>query len=242
MRILVAEDNAVNRELVRHILTQLGHSVCLAHNGREVLARHAEQPFDLILMDYCMPDMDGLEACTKIREREGKDARRTPIIALTAHAVKGDRDACIAAGMDDYLIKPVRRDSLVEVIQRVQATLSGDAPAATVRRLLQPWEGVDAEILYKLGPMMVESTNTSLAELRAALAATDWPKLQREAHSLKGSLGLFHAPLVVGTARQLEDAARRGDGAAAQQILTALAAEVAAVQIEVRERCAAGPA
>lgn len=241
MRILVAEDNAVNRELVRHILTQLGHQVCLAANGREVVGRHAEQPFDLILMDYCMPDMDGLEACLKIREREGREGRRTPIIALTAHAVKGDRDACLAAGMDDYLIKPVRRDGLVEVLQRVQAS-QGGAPVTTVRRLLQPWEGVDAEILYKLGPMMVESTNTSLADLRTALAAADWPKLQREAHSLKGSLGLFHAPLVVGTARQLEDAARRGDGTAAAQILTALTAEVAAVQLEVRERCAAGPA
>lgn len=241
MRILVAEDNVVNRELVRHILTQLGHAVVMAHTGQEVIERHAEQPFDLILMDYWMPDMGGLEACTEIRKREATSGRKTPIIALTGHAVKGDLDACLAAGMDDYLIKPVRRESLLAAIQRVVGNQDRPTAQSVVKNLLEPWEGIDGEILYKLGSMMVESTNTSLADLRTALVAGDWTLLQREAHTLKGSLGLFHAPLVVGTARQLEDAARRSDGAAAERILQALTNEVAAVQVEVRERCAAGP-
>ena len=244
MRILVAEDNAINRELVKHILTQLGHTVVLAHNGREVLDKHTAQPSDLILMDLWMPDMDGLAACTHIREREAGTGRRTPIIALTAHSVKGDRDACLAAGMDDYLTKPVRRDILTDAIRR--ATVSGapasgaPAPAAAsaAKPLLGPWEGVDAEILYKLAPMMVESTNTSITDLRAALAAGDWHRLQREAHSLKGSLGLFHAPTVVGTAKKLEDAAKVSDAVLAKEVLENLAAEVLAVQAEVRARCA----
>lgn len=243
MRILVAEDNAINRELVKHILTQLGHTVVLAHTGREVLDKHAAQPCDLILMDLWMPDMDGLVACTHIREREGATGRRVPIIALTAHSVKGDRDACLAAGMNDYLTKPVRRDILVEAIRRAMDSsaapgAAAPAPASPAKALLGPWEGVDAEILYKLAPMMVESTNTSITDLREALAAGDWQRLQREAHSLKGSLGLFHAPTVVGTAKRLEDAAKVRDAAQAKEVLETLASEVLAVQAEVRVRCA----
>ncbi len=242
MRILVAEDNAINRELVKHILTQLGHTVVLAHNGREVLEKHSAQPCDLILMDLWMPDMDGLAACTHLREREIGTGRRTPIIALTAHSVKGDRDACLAAGMDDYLTKPVRRDILTDAIRRATtpstpSAAPASANAAAAKPLLGPWEGVDAEILYKLAPMMVESTNTSVSDLRAALAAGDWHRLQREAHSLKGSLGLFHAPTVVSTAKKLEDAAKVRDTSLAKEILENLASEVLVVQEEVRARC-----
>ena len=244
MRILVAEDNAINRELVKHILTQSGHTVVLAHNGREVLDKHAAQPCDLILMDLWMPDMDGLVACTNLREREQTTGRRTPIIALTAHSVKGDREACLAAGMDDYLTKPVRRDILVEAIRR--ATTAGSSPGAAApvtatpapKPLLGPWEGVDADILFKLAPMMVDSTNTSITDLREALAAGDWVRLQREAHSLKGSLGLFQAPAVVGTAKRLEDAAKVRDTGRAREVLEALAGEVVLLQTEVRARCA----
>lgn len=241
MKILVAEDNAINRELVHHILTQLGHAVVMAHTGREVLVKHGEQRFDLILMDLWMPDLDGLAACAAVRERELATGCRTPIIAVTAHAIKGDREACLAAGMDDYLAKPVRRESLEEAIRRVTGgpgPLGKPDPGAPCapQLLLDPWAGVDADILHKLGPMMVESTNASLAELRRALAAGDWVRLQREAHSLKGSLGLFHAPTVVATTRQLEEAAKRADPAAAEKILKSLSAEVAAVQAEVRAR------
>jgi len=183
-----------------------------------------------------------LAACTSIREREGTSGRRVPIIALTAHSVKGDRDACLAAGMDDYLTKPVRRDILVEAIRRAMLPSMGQTPAVAVaeatKPLLGPWEGVDADILFKLAPMMVESTNTSVTDLREALAAGDWNRLQREAHSLKGSLGLFHAPTVVGTAKRLEEAAKVRDSALAKEVLETLAKEVITVQVEVRARCA----
>ena len=153
MRVLVAEDNAVNRELAQHLLVQLGHEVVLAHNGREVLARLDEQPCDLILMDLWMPELDGLTTCREIRERERGTGGRILIIALTAHAIKGDRDACLTAGMDEYLTKPVRRQALAEAIQRVSpAAVPAPANSTNPRRpLLGPWEGVDAEILHKLG-------------------------------------------------------------------------------------------
>ncbi len=144
--------------------------------------------------------------------------------------------------MDDYLTKPVRRDILTDAIRRAttsgtSATAAVPATASGAKPLLGPWEGVDAEILYKLAPMMVESTNTSVSDLRAALAAGDWHRLQREAHSLKGSLGLFHAPTVVGTAKKLEDAAKVRDATLAKEVLENLAREVLVVQEEVRARC-----
>lgn len=118
MRVLVAEDNMVNRELARHLLARLGHKVVMAADGNEVLARLQEQPCDLILMDLWMPDLDGLAACEQIRASEKGSGRRTPIIALTAHANKGDREACIAAGMDDYLEKPLRAERLQMTLDR----------------------------------------------------------------------------------------------------------------------------
>ena len=239
MRVLVAEDNMVNRELARHLLVQLGHDVVLAADGREALARLEEQPCDLILMDLWMPVLDGLAACERIRVSEKGTGRRTPIIAITALAVKGDREACIAAGMDDYLVKPVRQPALAKAIARIFSTGAPPAPAAAPERRpwLDPWEGVDSELLRKLAPLMLDSTTTSLKALQGAYEARDWMKIEREAHTLKGSLGLFHAPRVVVTTKNLETAARLKDDTRTPALLDALAIGLAAVQAEVRERC-----
>ena len=113
MRVLVAEDNMVNRELARHLLARLGHEVVMAADGNEVLARLEEQPCDLILMDLWMPDLDGLAACERIRASEKGSGRRTPIIALTAHAMSGDMDVCISAGCDYYATKPIDKATLL---------------------------------------------------------------------------------------------------------------------------------
>ena len=240
MRVLVAEDNMVNRELARHLLVQLGHDVVLASDGNEVLARLEEQPCDLILMDLWMPQLDGLAACERIRASEKGTVRRTPIIALTAHAVKGDREACIAAGMDDYLVKPVRQPALAKAIERIFFTGVRPVPDAAPperRAWLDPWEGVDSELLRKLAPLMLDSTTASLKALQGAHEARDWMKIEREAHTLKGSLGLFHVPRVVVTTKNLETAARLKDDTRASALLDDLAIELAAVQAEVRERC-----
>jgi PAS domain S-box-containing protein len=118
LSILVAEDNEVSRLLVGRLLAKQGHTVTEARTGTEALALYRQAAFDLILMDIQMPDMDGFEATAEIRQRAGKTGERVPIIALTAHAIKGDRERCLDAGMDDYISKPIRADELRAAIRR----------------------------------------------------------------------------------------------------------------------------
>jgi signal transduction histidine kinase/CheY-like chemotaxis protein/streptogramin lyase len=121
LRVLLAEDNAVNQRLVMRLLEKRGHRVALAASGREALEWFARERFDLILMDVQMPDMDGLETTAVIREREKKTGNYTPIVALTAHTMKGDRDRCIAAGMDNYINKPVEAAKLLQLVESITA-------------------------------------------------------------------------------------------------------------------------
>ena len=117
MRILLAEDNLVNQRLVKRILEKRGHIVVLAGNGREALEALRNETFDLVLMDVQMPEIDGLEATRAIRETEKVSGMHVPIVALTAHAMKGDQDRCLAAGMDGYLSKPVHASDLLRTIE-----------------------------------------------------------------------------------------------------------------------------
>jgi two-component system sensor histidine kinase/response regulator len=118
LSVLVAEDNPVNQRVATALLERLGHRVTLATNGAEAVAKWREQKFDLVLMDVQMPELDGFEATRSIRDYE-RNGARTPIIAMTAHAMTGDRERCLEAGMDDYVSKPVRRESLLSAIARI---------------------------------------------------------------------------------------------------------------------------
>jgi len=129
LRILLAEDNAVNQMLAVRLLERQGHAVTVADNGREAITALERQPFDMVLMDVQMPEMGGFEATARIREAEQKTGRHVPIIALTAHAMKGDRERCLAAGMDGYVAKPIKPVELFEVIDRVMAAASSPALA-----------------------------------------------------------------------------------------------------------------
>jgi len=117
LRILLAEDNLVNQRLATRLLEKRGHHVVVAANGREALAALEKDIFDLVLMDMQMPEMDGFEATAAIRQKEKTDGGHLPIVALTAHAMKGDREKCLAAGMDGYLTKPLRPQELEEVLK-----------------------------------------------------------------------------------------------------------------------------
>jgi two-component system sensor histidine kinase/response regulator len=121
LRILLAEDNTVNQRVALRMLEHEGHSVVVVGNGREVLTALEQEAFQLVLMDIQMPHMDGLEATAAIRERERVTGRRVPIVAMTAHAMSGDKERCLAAGMDGYLAKPVNKAELREAISRISA-------------------------------------------------------------------------------------------------------------------------
>jgi CheY-like chemotaxis protein len=130
LRVLVAEDNLVNQKLVQHLLERRGHTPILVANGREAIGMLGTDDFDLVLMDLQMPEMDGIEATIAIRTRERETrAPRVPIVALTAHAMQGDRQRCMDAGMDGYVAKPIKPVELFEVIDRVMAAAASPALA-----------------------------------------------------------------------------------------------------------------
>ena len=132
LRILLAEDNRVNQIVATRMAEKMGHSVVVAGNGQIALTLLATQPFDLVLMDVQMPEMDGLTAVGKIRESEQSTSFHLPVIAMTAHAMKGDRERCIAAGMDGYVSKPISGQVLEEAI----ASAMGEGDEAAVSQLL----------------------------------------------------------------------------------------------------------
>jgi CheY-like chemotaxis protein len=132
LSILVAEDNDVSRMLVGRLLAKQGHTVTEALTGLEAVTLYERGMFDMILMDVQMPDMDGFEATSEIRARESAAGEHIPIVALTAHAIKGDRERCLEAGMDDYLTKPVRPSELSAAIRRASVQNAGLAGVRTI--------------------------------------------------------------------------------------------------------------
>jgi CheY-like chemotaxis protein len=119
LRILLAEDNLVNQKLASCLLEKRGHIVVTAADGRQALERLETESFDLVLMDVQMPEMDGFEATDAIRKKEGATGRHLPIVAMTAHAMRGDRERCLAAGMDGYVSKPIIAEELLRVVEKV---------------------------------------------------------------------------------------------------------------------------
>jgi CheY-like chemotaxis protein len=137
LSVLLAEDNLINQHLVKRLLEKRGHSVAVTGSGREALERVASESFDVILMDVQMPDMDGLQASMRIREIEKARGTYTPILALTAHTMKGDRERCLAAGMDQFINKPIDAERFVEIVEAA----AGDKrqrPPATPNEYAQP--------------------------------------------------------------------------------------------------------
>jgi CheY-like chemotaxis protein len=124
VRILLAEDNVINQHVARSILHKAGHLIIVASNGREALLALRRQTFDLVLMDVQMPEVDGFEATAAIRENELGTDRRLPIVAMTAHAMKGDRERCLAAGMDGYISKPISAGDLLELVDKYSGRIA----------------------------------------------------------------------------------------------------------------------
>ena len=237
LNVLLAEDNAVNRVLAQKLLQKQGHTVTSVHNGVEVLQLLEQdqfRQFDIILMDVQMPEMDGLQAATRIREKEQGTGAHIPIIAVTAHAMKGDRERCVAAGMDDYIAKPINPSELAKVIQLTvpagakTAALPADpiVKGPSDAELLARFDG-DSELLRELAGIFLHECPKMLDAIRAALRGVDPKALEHAAHTLKGSVGNFAMPGPWETAQRLELLAKSGQFSGAQEIFHVLEQQVA---------------
>jgi PAS domain S-box-containing protein len=242
--VLVAEDNEVNQKVAAKILERLGYGVELAENGKEALAACARRRYDAVLMDGQMPGMDGYEATRRIRQRETRGARRVPIIAMTASAMKGDREKCLEAGMDDYVSKPVTPESLEAVLRKWVGAPSAPAeraaagPAAAGQLLdeaiVQNLMSVDDD-----GTLMDEVVATFLRIAPARLTAIkkaargNPTALEREAHSFLGSCGNIGARRMAELCARLEVLGRSGSIEGAADIAGALEQELAMVRPEL---------
>jgi PAS domain S-box-containing protein len=218
LRILLAEDNAVNTLLVTSLLKKRGHTFVTVANGREAVAAIAEVAFDLVLMDVQMPEMDGLEATAAIRKAERTTGAHVPIVALTAHAMKGDREACLAAGTDGYLSKPLDPTELFTLIESLTAITTDNTntspelvlpvtpsfePAFDLEGALARVEG-DRGLLKELAQIFDAEAPRAIAEMRRCVAAGDPTGLERAAHGFKGACGNFGAVGAVRAAQALE--------------------------------------
>jgi len=237
MKVLLAEDNAVNRTLATRLLQKHGHTVVVVENGRQALEALERETVDLVLMDVQMPEMDGLEATAAIREKEKKTGDHLPIIALTAHAMKGDREKCLAAGTDDYLTKPIRTADLFAAVERLthaktiataEATSAVNSPRANVfdnDAALRHVEG-DRDLLDEIIRIFADQCPRTMFEIQNAIRAADLSVLERAAHSLKGAASNLCADGVTQSAAELEESARSGDSSRSREQFQALEGEV----------------
>jgi PAS domain S-box-containing protein len=227
LSVLLAEDNPVNRSLAARALEKLGHAVAVACDGQEALNKiKAAGPggFDVVFMDVQMPVMGGFEATQAIRAWEqelwaGPSPHPLQIIAMTAHAMAGDREACLAVGMDDYLSKPVQTSSLVAVLSKVVQSLLPVAPAGRLvpvgkvydREQMMDTVGGDLELLHQIIALFLEDYGASLESLRQAAATGDQDKLHSAAHCIKGMVANFGADRAVSEAVAIERRCRLAD-------------------------------
>ena len=249
-RILLAEDNPTNQRLAILQLERLGYAVQAVADGRAAVDALIEDPdaFELVLLDCQMPVMDGFEAARVIRRAEPAD-RHVPIIAMTANAMRGDREACLAAGMDDYLSKPVRPTDLEQVLRRWLAHPPVESPepadaialphldmirekcgtgtldAAQVAELFEAAGAAVPGVVNDLIDAFLAGTETRIVAVRAAIEQWDRNTLASAAHSLTGSSGSYGASRLSALARQLEALARRDNPEAAGELMAQLEAE-----------------
>ena len=238
LRILVAEDSPVNQKLATALLETQGHRVTVANNGKEALAALESERFDLVLMDVQMPEMDGLEATAAIRDQEKRTGVHIPIIAMTAHALKGDRERCLEAGMDEYIAKPIHAQELFDLIEGKPSDSAGPAPlpapaapegaAVNWPEALQLVRG-DKKLLDELVKTALPEIPRLMAEIRQSLADGNAMSVRLGAHTLKGSLRCFGSAVAFEQLLRLEQMGREGDLTEAESLLAGLDGDIARV-------------
>jgi two-component system sensor histidine kinase/response regulator len=236
LKILVAEDTPFNQKFITRLLDRWGHTAKIVGNGRKAVTAVSEDRYDLILMDVQMPEMDGFEATAKIRELEEKRGEHTPIIAMTAHAMKGDRERCLDAGMDDYVPKPISSKALLTAIRMLVPERPGpDKEESPVIDNAQPVFDKDAllrafdndwDFLKEVIDMFIADYPEMLKNIQHAIQAEDAPALQRTAHALKGMLGNFQVETAAKKAYNLEKMGGEGNLEQAADIYAQLSAEL----------------
>ena len=253
LRILLAEDNPVNQMTATTMLEKLGHAVVVANNGRQAIDKLDEQTFDMVFMDVQMPEMDGVAATGAIRRSEQASGRHMPIVAMTAHAMKGDKEKCLEAGMDDYVPKPIRRKDLADVIARMverfltEASPNGERAAASISgastggrmildetALLEECDN-DKTLLSRMVEIFDRDAGDRLPRLREAVRSGVAVAVKEEAHALKGGIGTFYAKAAYDTAYELEKMGADGNLSNAEATLQSLESQLQSLRHKLDE-------
>jgi signal transduction histidine kinase/HPt (histidine-containing phosphotransfer) domain-containing protein len=247
LRLLLVEDNAVNRRLAEIVLRRRGHTVMTADNGFDAVAACRTAAFDFVLMDVEMPGMDGLAATRAIRELERSRGghSHTPILALTAHAMPGVREQCLAAGMDGYLAKPIEPAALLAAVEErgpeAAETCFAEATEPEGEALLDT-VGDDPQLLEEICALFARESNSQMVAARDAIERGDAPRLNRAAHTLRGMLqsvrGTAAADRLAAALQSIDPGAQRGQALAAwerlQQAIADVGARLAPMDCELR--------
>jgi CheY-like chemotaxis protein len=251
LKILLAEDNEVNRLVATAILQKKGHEIVHAENGAKALEAVRQSRFDLILMDVQMPDMDGLQATAAIRALEQSSGRHTPIVAMTAHAMKGDRERFLAAGMDDYIAKPINSQELLAILSRVTARKpeamelsSTVAQRSTVlfdRKRTMQILGDSQELFSEFAHVFLQKYQQQLNEIRGAIEQGDLQRLEWAAHTLLGSSVYFTTRDHLAPLQDLEIRARERNPASVEGLYREVEQVVGRLAEELRRVANAGP-
>jgi PAS domain S-box-containing protein len=235
LRILLAEDSLVNQKVAVALLEKWGHTVTVVGDGREAITTAGSHEFDLVLMDVQMPHVDGLQATATIRAREKQHGTRVPIIAMTAHALKGDRERCLEAGMDDYVAKPIHAKELYNTILALCGTpMAGESSSEEARSGEEHFDWAEAcgamigdpELRKIVVETVLEEAPRMIAAVRQSLTDGDAAALRLSAHTLQGSVRYFGATPAYEHALELEEMGRVGNLEGAEKILAALEKEM----------------
>ncbi len=244
LRLLLTEDNAVNQRLALRLLEKRGHVTVLAANGKEAIAALKKDSFDAVLMDIEMPQMDGYETTAAIRAAEQGTGKHVPIIAMTAHAMYGDREMCLAAGMDGYVSKPIRAHELFNLVENLAgvgavavsvADNSSDSSLASYRRVLLNRVGGDEALMRELIAIFLQESGGMLDDVYAAVQQADFAKLRLSAHALKGALANFGESPAHEAAWKLEQIAVTGNLNGSSIVLSKLDSALQYMQSELPE-------
>jgi len=223
LSVLLAEDNLVNQRVAATMLRHRGHTVEIVSSGAEAVDRALADKYDVILMDVEMPEMDGLEATRRIRAAEAEAGHHVPIVAMTAHAMQGDRERCLAAGMDAYLAKPIRQEELITTIEgRLAAPRSETAAPSFESGALLKTLGNNAAATHDILTLYLEEAEKDIQYLEEALTDANLDAVHQKAHTLKGASATIGATGPAQAASKLEQAARARDARGASDALAEL--------------------